>query len=956
MVFSSFKLRYKTLFFGLFLAAQTILAQVPNLDLPLNDVLAVDSGVRIGKLENGLTYYIRKNKKPEKQAIIELVVKAGSLHEKDHEQGLAHYLEHVVFKGSKHFQDEKEFENYFSSRGIQFAADNNAFTTFDKTGYFFVIPTDNQDLTDKTFAALGDFAGRAFLKDAAVETERAIILDELQVRNSVMLRQFRVWLPVLMQGTDYQNRIPAGIAEVISTATPETIRNFYATWYNPNNMAVVAVGDFEPDNILELIKKHCGDLKNSGIKSDRVIKTAPTPKHGEVVFFVDRENTTPTLQIFFDQGNYRIKTVRDLRDYAIVNLASTVISQRMLAAGYEPDAPANFMAAGFAQDAFKDFSCTYAVAGFKQNKHAQATEQIITMLKQVADHGVGVDELMLAKKSLVGNNHQLIANADSLPHGFFKNIYDNHVMTGDYVAIASVVDIAALINALVEDVTELDITTKMQQLFDFKKAVYLFSLSEASYAEAGGKDGEVLLRKVIADTSIAPTNPYIFAPRAGDVAPLMQGAADARSIEDIQNIDAKKIVLANGVVVYYKKTTFTDNIIDITGFAQGGMDMLVDDYITAKLAVSAVDSMGFGGIKPFQWHDLLSDKPGLRVGVSMTLHGRGVSASCRKEDLSFCLNLTLANMLQPNSDEALFSVFTQNVKTGIRDVQNSPQALFYEKNNAMIFGHPVFFKPLTEEMVDQLALDASVNLYHRCFDNIGDFVFAVSGNIELEELLPLLNQTFAMVPVQPESPWTPNPIEISFPSGACREVFDRKAEQQTTSMVTFPFSVHTSFENERLLDIYQIILNKRLVDVVRFDNNKSYSPQASAFAMNDLFIGQKDSTGRLICNFSSSKENINVVIDLIIKVLADIKATGFTAEEIANTKQIAKNHLVQDFKSNGPWNAYMIDRHVRGNGTFDSIDTLAQFIDGVTVEQVNAFAQELVDPSRYYAHSLVAAN
>lgn len=956
MIFTSFAWRYKALVVGFVVAAQAAFAQVPDLKTPLSKVLPIDKELRIGKLENGLSYYIRKNKRPEKQAIIELVVKAGSLHEQDHEQGLAHFLEHTVFKGSKHFQDQKEFNNYFSSRGVQFAADNNAFTSFDKTGYFFVIPTDDQDLTDKTFAALGDFAGRAFLKQEAIDGERDIILDELQMRDSSQLRQMRALLPVLMRGTDYHHRIPSGLKEVVSTASAETIRNFYATWYNPSNMAIVAVGDFDPDNVLQLIKKHCGEQRDHVIKSTRKVKTKPKPQHGEVVFFVDRENVTSSLQVFFDQGNVRTKTVGDVRGLVARNLAMAIVEQRMAELSFQPSAATQGMGCAFIQDLFKDFACSLVVSGFKQNRAADATTELIACAKQAADHGIVGDELAVAKKTLISRNQQLIANVDALPHGFFKGAYDTHIMQGEYGSIASIADVAALSNVLIEDVSEADVVAAMRSLLDFNKAVYLFAFDEKGYADAGGKDGEAALRRIIIEKSTASTEAYVPAAQVKEVGSVTTGVAQVRSIEDIPSIGAQKIVLANGITVYFKHASFTENVVNIVGLATGGMDAIQDDAVLATLVTPAIAAMGVGGVKPFQWNAILSDKPGLNVATGMSLHARSVAAGCRREDLAFCLNLMIVNMIQPNADAELFNVFATNMKNSIRDMQNSPQALFSQKNNEIIFGHPTFFKMMTEAAVDKVSLDDAVNLYHRSFDDVSDFTFAVCGNIALEELVAQLNQTLAMVAPSHNDQWKAQPVALSFPAGASRVEFERKSEQQTSTAMTFPFAVQTTKANERLMEIFEIALNARLFDVVRLDNSKCYTAHAYAVKMNDLFYGQHDTTGRLCCGFSSSKENIAAVTDLIVDLMRDIKANGLRAEEVAHAKKVAQNHLQQNFKANHPWVLYMLDCHLRRNGEFDSVETLGQMIDDISVEEVNAFVQPLIDPEHYFAHSLVAAN
>lgn len=928
---------------------------LPDLDQPLSAVLEVDPALQMGQLENGVRYYIRKTARPEKQAIIQLMVNAGSLNELEHERGLAHYLEHVVFKGSPHFENEKDLDTFFTSRGVQFITDNNAFTTFNKTGYYFVIPTDDELLFQKTFAALGDFAGRAFLREEAINAERPIILDELQMRSSVALRQAKALLPVLLHGSSYPDRLPGGEKSVISNATAATIRNFYETWYTPDNIAVVAVGDLDPAAALTLIKEQFGGQQNrkTTTPSRAHIKTDATPKYGESVFFVDAENRHASLQIYFDLGNFRPTTVRNLRTLLSAALATAILNQRLEALSYQPTVKAQQMGCGLALDASAKNSFASAISVFKEGKTLEGTAEFIAVIKQFVEHGTVAPEIEWAKTIVRAANEQLIANANALPHQFFQSKYNAHFEFGDHLSLASAAVVAQLENRLLEDIDQADIDVAAREIFNFNKAVYLFAFDEKSYAAIGEEKGTPTLREIITTQASAPTLPYT-APRAAQGIKISAESVGGESIIDIPAIEAKKITLANGIEVYYKHANFTENVVNIAGFAAGGIDTFENTPNALKITTGAVSTMGFGGVKPYQWTEVLKDKPGLAVHTGIDLHSRGVSATCRKEDLLFCLNLLKVQMLEPNVDGELFSVFAENAKTAIRAKQNSPQQLFLEKNNTTIFNHPTLFKPLTEEIIEATSAQEVAELYRLAFNNVAEFTFTICGNVSVEEVTELLNKTLASLPARSPSNWQAKPIQVGFPAGATRSEFERKSQEQTGLYISFPFSALTTLQTESLLEVYEIALNKRIHEFLRSDNGKTYSPWIKIVKVNDLFVGQMDNSYRLLCLLSCAKEEIQATTDLVISMLQAVQTNGLTNDEVEHAKKVAQNHLTQAFKNNVSWNLYMLDRHVRTNGQFDSVETLLQQIEAITSEQVNSLTHNLLDLNHYFAHALVA--
>ncbi len=212
----------------------------------LNTKLPIDSSVKIGKLSNGLTYYIRKNVKPEKKVQLRLVVNAGSVLEDADQQGLAHFMEHMNFNGLKHFP-KNELVNYLQSIGVKFGADLNAYTSFDETVFILPIPTDNQQKIDSGFTILADWAGNALLDTAEINKERGVVLEESRLNKNAQERMMKQFFPILFNGSMYAKRLPIGKDSILEKFKPEVLKRFYKTWYRPNLMAVIVVGYIDPD-------------------------------------------------------------------------------------------------------------------------------------------------------------------------------------------------------------------------------------------------------------------------------------------------------------------------------------------------------------------------------------------------------------------------------------------------------------------------------------------------------------------------------------------------------------------------------------------------------------------------------------------------------------------------------------------------------------------------------------
>src|SRR6478672_10302157 len=280
----------------------------------LSQPVPVDPNVRVGKLPNGLTYYIRKNTQPEKKLELRLAVNAGAVLEDNDQRGLAHFMEHMSFNGSKHFP-KNELVNYLQKIGVQFGADLNAYTGFDETVYILPISTDDPKIVEQGFTVLEDWAFNNLMDKSEIDKERGVVLEESRLSKGAQQRMLRQYFPKLFNGSLYAERLPIGLDSILKTFQPATLQRFYKQWYRPNLMAVIVVGDIDPAEAEKKIKAHFGSFKNpvAGKPRPSIIPIKPRTKP-EAMVLTDDENTNTILEVInYLSPAQKIKTWADYR-------------------------------------------------------------------------------------------------------------------------------------------------------------------------------------------------------------------------------------------------------------------------------------------------------------------------------------------------------------------------------------------------------------------------------------------------------------------------------------------------------------------------------------------------------------------------------------------------------------------------------------------------------------------
>ncbi len=392
-----------------------------------SDKLPVDPKVKIGKLENGLTYYIRQNKKPEQKVELRLVVNAGAINEDDDQRGLAHMAEHMAFNGTVNFK-KNEIISYLQDIGVGFGNDLNAYTSFDETVYMLPIPVDKPGNLEKGFRVLEDWAHNVTYVDADIEAERSIILEESRLGKGANDRMFKKIYPKLFAGSKYGDRLPIGLDSIIKNFKHDVIRRYYKDWYRPNLMAVVIVGDIEPAKAEEMIKKHFSSLKNPEKERPREYADVPPYKSAEATVVTDKEATSYNIGIFYPayKSNPSV-SIADYREDLIEQMYTSLLNQRLQELTQKENPPFIFAYSNF-QTFARGYQAFNVFAGTGTGDVNRGLDAVAEEIERVKRYGFTAAELERVKKNTLNNYENAYNNKDKTESENYVQEYVNHFL------------------------------------------------------------------------------------------------------------------------------------------------------------------------------------------------------------------------------------------------------------------------------------------------------------------------------------------------------------------------------------------------------------------------------------------------------------------------------------------------------------------------------------------------
>ena len=922
-----------------FYSAVTILLLISSnafAQINLNQPVPMDPDVKVGKLSNGLVYYIRKNVKPEKKVELRLVVNAGSILEQNDQRGLAHFMEHMNFNGSKHFP-KNELVDYLQKVGVQFGADLNAFTSFDETVYILPISSDNPQVLEKGFTVLEDWAFNNLMDKTEINKERGVVLEESRLSKGAQERMRRQYFPKLFNGSLYAERLPIGKDSILKTFDPSQLQRFYKTWYRPDLMAVVVVGDINPQEIEKKIKAHFGSFKNPVKEVPRPlitpIKVRTSP---EAVVVTDDEATNTVLQIFnFVRPEKKVKTWADYRAKMVEDLVASLINQRLQELTQKENPPFVYAFTGNGQfirgyEAFTSF----AVLG--NSSATDAINALMAETERARMYGFLPNELQRAKANLLNEAENAFKEKDKSESGNIVWNYVNNYLEGTPVPGAA--NRYKFVQKVLPTISLAEINKEAAKM---PPATNAFALITApTNMKSKLPDAPDLLKDIIAASKqqVQPYTEKAIASTLIDKAPVSGKIVSETKNEKLGTTD---LTFSNGVTATIKPTNFKNDQVVMDAWRWGGyQNYPLSEKDNAKHAAEVISVMGVKDLSPTDLEKFMSGKT-VDVRPYINDFEEGIEGNSSVKDFETFLQLVHLYFTQPRKDEGLFHSYVSKEKGTLQYIRQNPRIFFQDSLTRIIYGdNPWATKIPTDVEYANLDLNKSMSIYNQIFSNADGMHFTFVGNVDVNQIKPLLEKYIGSLPGKPEEHhYKDNNIR------PVRGVVDAaiKKGKEAQSLISVLFSGETIYNKEESLKLQALIevLNIKVIEKLREEMSGIYGGGFSGSIVKRPYVHYTVSGV-----FPCGPENVEKLTVALFDILKNIQANGPEQKDLDKVKETWKKQYESSIQNNEYWLNHLSQSFIDQSNPETILD-YEKRVNALTTDDVKQAAQKFLDMKNY---------
>lgn len=900
-----------------------------------NDPLPQDPKVITGELKNGLKYYIRQNEKPEKRVEFRLVINAGSILENDNQQGLAHFVEHMAFNGSKNFT-KNELVSFLEKSGVAFGADLNAYTSFDETVYMFQIPSDKVGLMDSSFMVLEDWASKLLFEDEEIDKERGVIHEEWRLGLGAQDRMQKKFLPVLLKGSHYAERLPIGKMSVIDSCEYEVLRDFYYDWYRPDLMAVIVVGDIDPAYAEKKIKEHFKKIKGPKKERERKEYDLPNNEKPLVAIASDKEATSNLVAILYKHDKQPLITASDYRHSILTNLYSMMLNARLFELSQKPESPMLYASAYYGEFLVKSKDAWQTMAVPKENKNEQTLSLLIKENERVKQFGFTEGEFERQKAELMSMYEKALEEKDKTESNNYVQEYISHFLHKE--AFPGIEYEYNLVKSFLTGVKLEEVNALAGEFVSDNNLVVLLTGPD--------KEGNVIpeekdLLKTVAFARKSRLKPYVDKTINANLIDkeLAGGKIESKTINE--EFDYSEIQLDNGVKVVLKSTNFKNDEILMTAFSEGGTSVVTDDeYFSASLASAIISQSGVG---PFNNVDLSKYLTGkvVQVAPNISTLTQGINGSSSKKDFETMLQMTYLYFTQPRKDQEAFDAFKSKLVNQFKFLLSNPQVVFYDTLYKLATGNdPRTIVIPSEKEINDISLDNAYEFYSDRFSDAEGFNFFFVGNFDIDSITPLIKTYLGSLPAtnRPDKWENVNP---EFPDGITKATVYKGTEPKSSVAILLDNDFEWSRTNRLELAILMNILEIGLRESMREDQGGVYG-----VGVNYDISKYPESDFSITVNWGCSPENVDTLVNTVFNEMMALQTNG--PKEI--NLQKAKETMIRDLESNVLKNSYwraVLKNAYYYNERIYGMEELKELITKVSLEDIHQSAIKYFDLDNY---------
>ena len=886
------------LFLSIFIASASASA---NAEIP------ADSATVKGVLPNGLTYYIRHNDYIPNRAAFHIAQKVGSIQETQGQRGLAHFLEHMAFNGTKHYPD-KALINYLEIIGVKFGANLNAYTSVDETVYMITdVPTERVSTIDSCLLILRDWSDGILLEAEAIDKERGVIEEEWRTRNNPILRQIEDNAPVIYAGDKYADCMPIGSMDVVRNCPYDTLRSYYNTWYRPDLQGIVVVGDIDVKRTEEKIKELFADAKVPEGAPERVYYPVSEYKEPCIVISADAETpfTLLTYSQKVDDIPDSLKSTEDgLKQAFIRDVVATMLSDRLSDVMKEAEPPFVGANAYYGDFLLSGKQKCFEIGAQVSNAGAEvAFTRLMEEVERMRRYGFTQDELQRAEKSYLALLEQIYNHRDQHKNDYFvsaciDNFLNNEAMPSDETTfnvskkIASqvtIADVNAWVNSWNTNNVFIWFAGSLLENLPTKEFIKN-ELSALPNKEIKEYEDVELPEAIILDSQL-PAEGKILKKRA-----IKKGAIEYK--------------LSNGVEVYFKQTDFKDDEILLSAKSFGGTILLDStDYVNARFADELYTEGGIGTMNKVQLDKFLSDKR-TSLDASIGTYNEELSGYASKKDVDYLFQLLYAHFTAVREDSIAYSSFVERFIAGNKDRDNRPLTAFVDTIENKLYRDNKLVSTIKIEDLPALDYARSIEIFKERFANAADFKFTIVGSIDEATLEPLLEKYVASLPANKtrEKVKRAEPLEQK---GKDAVRFNKEMQVPTTWVLIRNFVDVKSSANKLAYFMLEDILDLVYTEKVREEQGGTYGVSTKVSLSNE-----PKPHATLTIQFSTDAAKVDALIPIVYAELKNIAENGPREADLQKVKEHKRKTFADEQKSNNYWSSRLqaIQMYGKDNG------------------------------------------
>ncbi|MBQ8270193.1 MAG: insulinase family protein [Bacteroidaceae bacterium] len=905
--------------------------------------LPIDPSVRMGKLKNGLTYYIKHNEEPKKKVNFYIAQKVGSIQEEDNQRGLAHFLEHMCFNGTEHFPG-KSLINYLETIGVKFGVNLNAYTSIEETVYNINdVPVDSAGAVDSCLWILRDWADGLTLDGEEIDKERGVIHEEWRQRSNATSRMFDQVLPIVYQGEKYAYRMPIGTMEIIDSFPHKALRDYYEKWYRPDLQGIIVVGDVDVDNVEKKIKKIFKGIKKAKNPAERVYY--PVSDNEGLIFAqgTDKEQQNYAFQLIFKR-DATPRELRNTKEYkrndSKMAMMTSMLNTRFTEIAMKENPP--YLGAGVDDD---DFIVANTKKGFmfalscKVERINEALPSALCEFERAKRFGFTEGELQRVKASMNAAIDKAFAERDKMSNAqraqdYIRNFLDN-------TSAMSVEEECTLLKEIVESITLEEVNALLPALCTKDNRV---AISLAPANDSIKYPVKEQIEMLLAAVEQAPLQPYVD---SMNDAPLLENIPDGGKIISTEEGVWGSTVwnLANGIKVIVKPTDFAADKVLLNGYSYGGTGRYAHNERVNLLLIGPV--MQLGGAGAFDAMQLNKKMAGSTAvaGVSTSTYHDKVSATCSPKDLEDMFKLLYLKFTAPRKDEAALEGFKTRMYGSLKDRDMNPMTAISDSvNKAMFNGHPRM-EPLRAADVDSISYDRIMEIYNDRFGDAGDFTFVIVGNIESDKLQPLVEKYIGGLPANGRKE-VPVDHNVNIRKGKFINNFTRKMETPAgTEVIIYSGDIEANLRNSILMSYLQQVMTLVYTTEVREKEGGTYG------------VGVRGSIDRLPkgefffnIEFNMAPERREELTDIIIAELEKVAKEGPSPEYVEKVRSYMLKTFDDEGRENSAWSNWLLTYYFYGEDYYTEYKNI---VNSITPDDIRLFLDYIIGQGNFIEVSMV---